>query len=354
MISLLWVIGIGVLPAAIAGVRTFSGPASSGASHTLTKIGLFYTHVPLLNKFLLLALAVFVVISIWGFIKRPNLYSDSKLWWWFSAALLIGTFLVFVQQIVTGIAIWPQHFVQYSIPVVYIVGVVSLYKFLRPWSRSIWLVCTALILISSAIYGSLVVTWYQANMPSYLDDQRYVQMYAWLNAVNTKKDCVVLISENENYLSGKIPAYTRCDVYYSVQNYYGVPQERIEHGYLSWLRLRGITSVNIVEYLNGHMAEVRADLFTNWLELWHASQDPWLKSIRNEKELNQWEKDSVQRIATDYRNFLKGDYKEELNKYKLDYIVWDSLRYPEWNPKDFPFLSKVLESNGLVIYRMMP
>ncbi len=324
--------------------------ATNIGDHMFTKIGLLYTHVPLLNKLLLLALVVFIVASLFAIFKNANRRKDIPLWWLYCTALLGGVFLVFTQQLVTGITIWPQHFVQYSIPIVYIVGTVSLYKFIRPVSRRIWFVCISMLMVMSLVYGVWMSFSYKGNMEHYLSDQRYIPIYKWLNEAYTKDGCVVLMSEDENYLSGKIPAYTHCDVYYSVYNYYGVPQERVEHGYLSWLRIRGVTVATIVSYLNNHRMEVRSTMFTNWLELWHASGDAWLKSIQNEKELTVWEDNAVKHLADLYGIFLKNDFETELKQYKLDYVIWDKKKYPIWNQSDFPFLKKVYEVNDLVIF----
>jgi len=172
--------------------------------------------------------------------------------------------------------------------------------------------------------------------------------------VRVEGGCVVLVNEDPNYLSGKIPAYTNCDVYYSVQNYYGIPQKRIEHGYLSLLRLRGISSENIMQYLNNHETEVRAASFTNWLELWRDSKDPWLSSIRDDEKLSAWENSAIELFASSYNNFLTGNFKTELKKYKLDYVVWDTKRNPEWNQGEFTFLSEVYEANGIIVFMINP
>lgn len=350
--SLLQIAGIGSLPLLFNIVSVFRNLYSPGGGHSLTKIGLFYTHVPVINKLLFVSMVLFLVASFIMFKKKPGFLKEASLWWWYCLTLLISVFLVFVQQIITGMAIWPQHFVQYSIPIVYTVGIVMLYKFIHPWSKSIWMVCVYLILITTVLYGIWTVLLYKNDMKSYLSDQRYTPIFAWFNAVHTKNDCVVLVSEDINYLSGKIPAYTHCDVYYSVQNYYGVPQERIEHGYFSWLRLRGITSEDITVYLNNHRTEVRTTSFTNWLELWRDSRDPWLKSIQSEEELSRWENDATSRLVVLYKDFLANDFKMELKKFKLDYILWDSLRYGSWNPQNFSFLSEVYRSGGLVVFKV--
>lgn len=352
--SLFVVIVIGVLPVIPSVFAVFKRSAAMGGEYAFTKVGLLYTHAPLFNKFLILVLSAFFLVSLFAALKKPKLLKGDSLWWWYCAALLVGTFLVFVQQSITGLAIWPQHFVQYSIPLSYVVGVVSWYKFVHPWSRKIWVVGMYLIIAITGFYGVWMVSLYTSNMKHYLSDQRYVPVYQWLNKSPTKDDCVVLMSEDENYLSGKIPAYTHCDVYYSVQNYYGVPQDRVEHGYFSWLRIRGVTMANIDSYLNNHRMEVRSTTFTNWLELWHASEDPWLVSVRNEKELNLWEDDSVAYIKSSYKTFLASDFELELKRYRLDYIIWDREKYPTWDSKNFPFLKKTYEANGLVVFTFKP
>lgn len=350
--ELLRVLLVGVLPVLPKIILVLQNSVSGANNHSFTKIGLFYTHIPLLNKFLLLAIFVFIAMSLVAVFRNINYIKNIPSWWSFCLALLMGTFISFAQQIVTGITIWPQHFVQYSIPIVYIVGIVSLYKFIRPLSRKIWAVSMYLVIALSVAYGVIICFSYRGNIENYVFNQRYVPIYNWLNNNTTNSACVVLASEDENYLSGKIPAYTHCDVFYSVYNYYGVPQNRVERGYFAWLRIRGVSASNVVSYLNAHRMEVRSTMFTNWLELWHASGDPWLKSIQNEDELTAWEDNAVDYLVDAYRNYLKTDFQEKLKQDKLDYVIFDRMKYPTWDAKEYPFLEKVYEVNDLVIFRL--
>lgn len=352
--SLLVVLVVGVLPVIPKIFALLQKSVSSANDHAFTKIGLFYTHTPLLNKFLLLALFVFVLVSLIAIFKNSNYIKTTPNWWLYCFALLAGTFLAFMQQIISGITIWPQHFVQYSIPIVYVVGIVSLYKFVRPLSRKIWNIGMWVIILASLSYGVIICFSYRANMENYLLNQRYVPIYKWLNNTPMNDGCVVLASEDENYISSKIPAYTHCDVFYSVYNYYGVPQKRVERGYLAWLRIREVSASNVVAYLNAHRMEVRSTMFTNWLQLWHDSGDSWLKSIQNETELTVWEDNAVDHLADSYRDYLKVDFGTELKQDKLDYVIWDREKYPKWNIGAYPFLEKVYEANNLVVFALKP
>ena len=70
------------------------------------RIGLHYSHQPIINKLLLLVIILFLALTI--ILKKHKYFHDD--WWWFCLALLFGGVWAFSQQIITGISIWPYHF----------------------------------------------------------------------------------------------------------------------------------------------------------------------------------------------------------------------------------------------------
>ncbi len=343
---------IGVIPLLIQLSHVLLSGLLDGESSSLSKLGLFYTHSPLINTLLLVALVIFVFL-MFLFYKKTTEENQNERWWWqFSLAILIGLALAFNQQIITGLTIWPQHFVQYSIPLIYIVAIVVFYKIVLPWSKKLWFFGIMLIFLCTISWGLWMSFQYQSRLEEYLNSQRYMKAFEWLQK-ETQDECVVFAIEDTYVLSNKITAYTHCDVYYSMNTLYGVPQERIEHGYLSWLTFRGVRAENIDGYLKENKEEVYTTTFTNWMEKFKGSNYEWLDSIGDEGALDQWEGNSIIHLADAYRAFRKKDFKTELHKYRLDYVLWDKRRYPKWDPKIFPFLELVYTLDEISIFKVI-
>ena len=131
---------------------------------SVLRMGLFYTHYPLLNKLMLVVLALYLALTGWSlFIKnRPFSFSlgylrkffDSfQTWHWFCLAFVLGALWAYSQQIVTGITIWPYHFVQYSIPLAIMVIMVLLFNVIKEKSIYLWGGVVGLIAIASLLCG---------------------------------------------------------------------------------------------------------------------------------------------------------------------------------------------------------
>lgn len=348
---LLVTIGIGLLPLIIQLSLFVISGVLSGEGGSLSKLGLFYTHRPLINTVLVIACVAFLSITALFYRKDKDKEPEETLWWWFSLSILLGLMVAYIQQLVTGLTIWPQHFVQYSIPIVYIVGMTTFYKIIFARSRKLWLVGIIVIFLSTFGWGIWMTTLYHSRLAEYSNSQRYMSSFEWLNK-EAQKDCVVFAIEDSYLLSNKITAYTHCNVYYSMNTLYGLPQERIEHGYLSWLSFRGVQAENIEEYLTENKEEVYTTSFTNWMEKFRASDYSWLKAIQDEEALNRWEAKSIKHLSEEYKSFKKKDFETELKKYKLDYILWDKVMYPDWDPNKFAFLELVFEDDRILIFKV--
>ena len=330
------------------------GISHEEAAIALTKNGLLFTHLPLVNGVLLATSGIFALLTVYGVKKRLyTLYPLTAFnrFWWFLLGGLVASFVVFSQQFLTGRTIWPHHFVQYTIPLCYIV-------LLTMFARSIVRVPTRYvvvvllpIVVATVGFGMWAATTYKAKMEVYKEVQQYQPLFTFLNHT-PKGMCTVLSVEEDDYLSTKIPAFTHCDVYYSIFVYYGAPLSRIEHNYLTLLRFRGLTSATLPQYLIDHDVEMRVATFTNWQELFRHVEDPWMRKITNNQEVDTWIGKTRVKIEKDYAQFLKQDFKSELQRYQITYIVWDKVRYPQWNPTQVNFLTEVYSDSRVVVYQI--
>ncbi|PIR92509.1 hypothetical protein COU01_01485 [Candidatus Falkowbacteria bacterium CG10_big_fil_rev_8_21_14_0_10_44_15] len=314
--------------------------------------GLFYTHYPLLNKLLLATLmfyAVTLIVLYWHRKTWPlwkerviNTAHNTKLqdWHLFCVALLLGGFWALNQQVVTGVTIWPFHFVQYTIPIVMITVCVLFYNLIKARWKSVWVLMVIIVICSSLTFGIFTqVKGYKGTFDYYASLQSYGGVFAWLN--NQKKDCVVLTLDESNGaydLNGLIPAFTHCNIYSA--NWVARP-DRAYDSYLTLLRFKGVTEGDIGEYLQQHRREALAYLFSNWKSLFGIQQFPDVSDPKLEEK--------IKTIPHDYQQFMRQDFSEALNKYRLDYIV--SLEpLKEQVIKQLSGTNLINEINGVFIY----
>src|SRR3989344_4794406 len=198
----------------------FQASQSEWYADSVLRNGLFYTHYPLLNKLMLAVLAVYAVIVFLPLLKQSagssirEKLSTLEDWHWFSLAFILGSLWVYSQQVVTGMTVWPYHFVQYSIPLAMVVIMALLYNVLREKSKFLWALAVLVAAFSSVFYGIYVqASVYNRFYSEYESRQSFAPVFEWLN--QREKDCVVLVSIGKNerdfaLLSGLIPAFTHC------------------------------------------------------------------------------------------------------------------------------------------------
>lgn len=303
IVDLLVVVGISILlqlPFWINALSHFGGGDDSLARRN----GLLLMHSPIVNKVLLAGTLFFILISLYQY-AREKKFSD---WWWFSASLLAACWAVFNQQIVTGRTIWPDHFVQFSIPVVIIVAFVVLYRYVLPRAAVLWMIPVTLAIIGSLTAGVYSAASYRYSMDDYRQQQNYAPFIQWANE-DTPDKCVMLTMEKGYYLSYLIPAFTRCKVYSSYDAYSGVPRERILHNMLVLLRLRQVKPSEVMNFLEANVSrEINTYLFDDWDQIF-------------EKEVTPQSQAKIDMAADAYMAFYAEDFAAAVRKYKLDYIV---------------------------------
>ena len=275
---------------------------------SLLRNGLFFTHVPLLNKTLLVAIVLFLVFTALRTWKTKNLRDVlTRDWWLFCAALLIGSLWAFSQQILTGRTIWPYHFVQYTKPLSSIALLVAGFHLLRPsWPRA-WRtamfglvsVCILTIVVLTSTYRSVLVDFRARQAP--------MEAFAWLES-HAQKDCVVLTKETTENLARLVPAFTHCDVYLSSWTFSGVPAERVRHNFFIQLSLKDLTPETARQYLTEHREVVRETFFSNWTELFHLGDESWIER-------------KIDELIPQYAEFAQKDFHQQLKQYRLDFVL---------------------------------
>ncbi len=286
-------------------IKMFSSLTGTEGSFVGMRNGMSFTHAPILNM-ALLAGTFFVVLSAMFVYFRHRIFPHSKSWA-FVLALILGSWIAYNQQIITGREVWYGHFFQYSVPLVYVaLGVVAYHSWRLLYPRT-WLWGSITIMILTSLYGLFTVSQVLSRQTEFARIQEYAPVFAWLNE-NAKKECVVFIKEYDEEFERLIPAYTHCDVYSSTWTFSGVPSERVLHNYLLRLRLSGLQAEDAHAYLMHDVEKVRGYFYTDWKQMFAIGIDEWYI-------------EKVKYLEKEYDNFLQGDLEEQLSMYRMDFIM---------------------------------
>ena len=314
---------------------------SHAGSNLAGRNGLMLTHAPLLNKVLLLSFSLFFLLFAYVYrVRKINIFAQAKKFssLSFSLTILVACMLALNQQVLTGKTIWPYHFSQYSNILAIVSLFIASFMLLRPYVPFLWkIIVTGSIVVSIAL-GTWNASSYVYAMNSFSKLQDYAPLFEWLNT-NAKKDCVILISEDENaQLSGLIPAFTSCNVYFTANLSGSVPLERVEHNFFVELRLHGISSSTVDQYLTDNEFVIKKYFYKDWVELFDPNKNARIESM-------------FPTIANKYRVFIKNDFKEELEKYHIDYLIVRGNLDPSAQSA-LPGLRKVYSTGSTTIFTL--
>ncbi len=297
--------------------RLFSQPSYM---HGEGLSALFHTHQPVINKFVLLMLIVFcAALFLWRRYEKSDVLRDNAVL--MMAACVLASCIVFMQQIVTGVAIWPFHFVQYTIPVLIMILYLIIYRSLRfagfAWIRTIGKAALFYILPLCALLYAITLQSrvYAFWVPTVIDQQRYAAVFQWLDE-HTDHDCVVLTREGaDDNLNALVPGFTHCNVYTSNYRFLHAPniQERFEHNYFTQLRLHGITPATAPLYIRDHEREARS-------YLGDTLQEYFGEQKFSDVPLSDF-KSKIGELSILYKKFYEQDFRTELEKYRIDVLI---------------------------------
>lgn len=269
--------------------------------------GMFFTHVPILNK-AFLAATVFVAASFaYAYLKRE--WRENERGWVFIWAIIFSGWIVFNQQIITGREIWYQHFVQYTVPLGMVACIVALSFLLRYKAPRLLLCLLIAVGAVSGAYGLTTMRSYVHRTSELAHLQGYAPMVEWLNE-NATKDCVVLDGERNEELVLLISAYTACNTYMTTSAFFGITPERIDHNFLLRMRLEGVTAGDASSYLRAHEDDVRNTYFLDWNQIFGHGEEQWIL-------------DRIAVLEKDYQTFARGNLEQQVRSFRVDYVVFD-------------------------------
>lgn len=285
----------------------FLAAKSPDYNSAIQRTGMIFNHLPVFNKFTIFVIIIFFILSLIKFdLKKISFYKENY-WWCLCAAFLLGSFFAYNQQVITGKAVFPPHFVQYTIPLSIITLVVIFYKTITKFKFNLIIIGSIIIITASIFYGSFVqVKAYQNNFDKFAKLQKFMILADWLDK-NTKKDSVILPIENEEYYTRFIPALTNNNVYFGTYIFFLIPDDRLIHNYLTLLKTKDTKPEYLNEYIEKNYIE-----FTSYL------------GTMLDTQYNQESKDLLlkkTKIIQSYQNFYNSNLVDELKKYRINYVL---------------------------------
>ena len=290
--------------------------------------GMISTHALILGKVSLLTIAIFLFIS--KFFKLPK-----NLNYYFLLALVLNTFVVINQQVITGKELYQSHFhFYYNTPVLFIIAFIALGLFLKKYLPKFKNLIIFLLTIFF-IYNAFIVynDAFDENFDRFADWQKYGPIVQWINDNNLKNK--VILSE-DLILDSIIPAYTSTDVYLAEQaSWYFVPQERIEHNYLTYLWLKGIKINEIENYFNKHKREISTMSSLDIPGKHYSCTDCITPQM-------------IQYLSEKYKDFYNNNILEQLKKYQVDYLISSNEDLSQYK-----FFERIKTINDFSIYKIL-
>lgn len=283
----------------------FTTLGRSGGEEAALKAGMEFMRAPVLNKALLATTLIVGGLALYA--ARGGLLRRHMRAWIFIGAMVLGSWIAFNQQILTGRVIWYYHFVQYTVPLAYVSLVVASYFSLGQLLPRLWKTGAVTVSALCVVYGLYSITSFFPNLPAFAKEQEYAPVFTWLNQ-NAGPDCVVFAPEANDQLNKFIAAYTNCDTYTTGNTYAAIPRERILHNYFLELRFRNVAPDEVRAYALSNEEEVRVMFYNDWSQLYGRGRDRWFLS-------------QVDALETSYQEFVKGDLDTQLHQYRIDYIL---------------------------------
>ncbi len=184
--------------------------------------------------------------------------------------------------------------------------------------------------------------------------QNYAPIFDWLNK-NTKNDSVVYAN---NSLSGLIPVYTANNVFYhrNANSFFISDDEVLDRFILNSFFSAGgeISPLWGGEYFNKDfiIENTRSVYGNRYVDAYgHAVQGNKLRrflGLKTEPEIY-LPKEAIQRVILRAQELQKNNFLEELKKYRVDYLVWDKNKNPNWRIGK-KYFNSVFENNNIVVY----
>lgn len=318
----------------------------SSYTESLTRLGLIHTRFPSGIDSVLVASIVAIIFIIFYFRKIVTINHQSV----FLFSGVLSAAIVVNQHLITGKNVeFSSH---YMLGTMFWCGFVSLYL-LTQWLgkqsqiiNKVVLTISAVIVSIMALYGAIGIINQQLV---YRQAEDYVQNYApifdWLNK-NAEIDQVVYTNED---LSAYIPIYTAQNIYFSGGSILSFMTDIEVHNRFIINRYFDNFTDDYVRY---NQRQIFGGYYVN--EFGHNKSKNKLRKLFGMKQVpyTMVPDEAVLKIKTLAQTIQKESFEKNIKTYRVDYLVWDKMKNPEWKVENLDFLKKVYTSGEIVVYEV--
>lgn len=312
-------------------------------TETLTRLGMIYSHFP--SGARIIVYTIFGLILFGLALWKKIINFDTKTVFFTSG--ILASVIAVNQHLITGRNIeFSSHYDMAAMfflvfAASYLISQYSVNKFVL-----LRQICILGLLALTVFYG---LRDYSERVFAIDENAAYRQNYApifeWLNK-NAEKDSVVYANVD---LSGLIPVYTANNVFYIREaNLFFISDEEV---------LDRFILNNFFEKFDRDFVikNARPIYGVRYIDKYgHAVQGNKLRRIlglKTDPEIYLPE-EAILKVMARAKELQKGDFIEELGKFRVDYLVWDKNKNPNWkiNLENF---NPVFQNDGLIIFKLV-
>jgi hypothetical protein len=317
------------------------------------RYGMYHTHLPESLPRILVAIAAVVLMAL--FIRyakiQKNRVTQGVL------CLIAGNLIYPNYQIILGVVYCTALHWSFMPIILFSIGIAFIYPYLKnpPPSASRRVKIFGVLFIMLFVAASLRLSNFksapniEATIQGFRSVQRYGPVLQYLQT-STPPDSVVL---THDYLSYIIPAFTHNFVYYlnCIQYTPASNREVVER----YLLANQFNPKFFEEERSGDGSRPRQKNVL-WQAPYHIEDTPLFRLLYGVQESPYSLKKEQAYIREVFNDLTSsgGINANRLQKYRLDYIIWDKESYPDWTVDQNPQFKQIFESNGLIMYRVYP
>lgn len=315
-------------------------------AESLQRIGVIATHFPS-GVIILMYASIALILMAWC--------------WWKKILPLNSLFIFMASTAVAGIVVVNQHVItgsNFYFAGHYTIFVQFMSMFGIAWCFSAlsvryipekyvhvirWIFAMLLILFALSRVIAPVLSLATPQPPD-VAAERYGPVLTWLDT-HTKTDDVVYANQT---LSPYIPAYTRDNVFYSTwADVAYLPQSEVDARFIGTRYFDPTFTRDMIlnfeiDVLGApYLGEYQHTVMINKLRKFFG-----LAPLPTER----YPEEIIQKLLTEAKRVREGTFKDALQGYRVDYLVWDTRADPLWKIPKTSGLIKLYEANDIAVY----
>ena len=273
-------------------------------------------------------------------------------------ALILAIWISLNQQILTGRILQIGHYYWYFIvPVAIIVGLYMIWFLIKKelWRKIFFVLLILIIFLHAGIgqYRSMLTT---------LELKNYEQLYKPIinNLKNDTNPKVILAADDQ--FECLFTIYTNHDLFWnSAATLSDIPVDRISDALYIYIYLNKEARDDFSGYINRVMKNEESQSFYKDLyktiEGYQSGFDFYQynnRSARQDEIIIKQRKELIAVLSAEYESLFEdsNSISSLLNKYKINYIVWDKNNYPEWDLSFIDNKEEIISNNNIILYKL--